>query len=135
VPTLPVSYSGQNVKTVPVLHHRARILRRNQTDAEAKLWACLRARRFSDFRFRRQFPIANFIADFACPRAKLVIELDGGQHLKQAAKDAWRTRLIEVRGYRVIRFWDHEVLIEIDAVLERIYEELRGADPTSLHHD
>jgi len=55
--------------------------------------------------------------------------------LEQAAKDTWRTKLIEVRGCRVIRFWDHEVLMEIDAVLERIYEELRGVDPVSLHHD
>jgi len=69
--------------------------------------------------------MGNFIADFACPRAQLVIELDGGLHLDQAAKDAWRTGLIERRGYRVIRFWDSEVLTDIDGVLQRIDEALR----------
>ena len=69
--------------------------------------------------------MGNFIADFACTRAQLVIELDGGQHLDQAAKDAWRTELIEQRGYRVIRFWDPEVLTDIDGVLQRIDEALR----------
>jgi very-short-patch-repair endonuclease len=113
------------VKELSLQHHRARRLRRDQTEAKAKLWARLRARRFSEFRFRRQIPIGNFIADFACPRARLVIELDGGQHREQAAKDAWRTRLIEQRGYRVIRFWDAEVLMDIDVVLEKIDEALR----------
>jgi very-short-patch-repair endonuclease len=114
------------VKAISLQHHRARQLRRDQTDAEKKLWERLRARRFGGFRFRRQFPIGNFIADFACPHARLVVELDGGQHLEQAAKDAWRTRLIEQRGYRVIRFWDAEVLTGIDGVLERIERVLRA---------
>jgi very-short-patch-repair endonuclease len=113
------------VKAISLTHHRARRLRRNQTDAEAKLWARLRANRFCDFRFRRQFPIGNFIADFACPRARLAIELDGGHHLDQATKDAWRTKLIEHRGYKVIRFWDAEVLTDIDLVLERIDQALQ----------
>jgi len=113
------------VKTVFLPHHRARRLRRDQTDAEKKLWAHLRAGRLGEFRFRRQFPIGNFITDFACPRARLVIELDGGQHLDQASKDAWRTSLIEQRGYNVIRFWDPEVLTDIDGVLQRIDEALR----------
>ncbi len=114
------------MNAVSLPHHRARRLRRKQTDAETKLWARLRSRRFSDFRFRRQFPIGNFIADFACPRSRLVIELDGGQHLDLAAKDAWRTKLIEQRRYTVIRFWDAEVLTNIDGVLERIAEALAG---------
>jgi very-short-patch-repair endonuclease len=113
------------VKSLSLLHHRARRLRRDRTDTEKKLWARLRARRFADFRFRRQFPIGNFIADFACPRARLVIELDGGQHIDSVAKDAWRTKLIEQRGYRVIRFWDAEVLADIDGVLERIEQALQ----------
>jgi very-short-patch-repair endonuclease len=113
------------VKPLSLPHYRARRLRRDQTDAEKKLWTRLRARRFGEFRFRRQFPIGNFIADFACPRARLVIELDGGQHMDGAAKDAWRTKLIEQRGYRVIRFWDAEVLTDIDCVLERIEQALK----------
>ncbi len=86
----------------------------------------LRARRFEDCRFRRQFPIGNFIADFVCPNARLVIELDGGQHIDTVAKDAWRTRMIEQRGHRVIRFWDAEVLTDIDGVLDRIEQALQA---------
>jgi very-short-patch-repair endonuclease len=122
---LQVIRTTQNVKAQSLSHHRARRLRRDQTEAEKKLWARLRARRFADFHFRRQFPIGNFIADFACPRARLAIELDGGQHLDQASKDAWRTKLIEQRGYRVIRFWDAEVFTDIDGVLERIEHALQ----------
>ena len=113
------------MKSLSLSHHRARRLRRDQTDTEKKLWARLRARRFADFRFRRQFPIGSFIADFACARARLVIELDGGQHIDSVAKDAWRTKLIEQRGYQVIRFWDAEVLADIDGVLERIEQALQ----------
>jgi|SRR5271155_5865171 very-short-patch-repair endonuclease len=108
------------MKSISLPHHRARQLRRDQTDAEKKLWSRLRANRFSQFHFRRQFPIGNFIADFACPQSGLVIELDGGQHLEQAGKDAWRTELIEQRGFTVMRFWDSEVLMDIDGVMERI---------------
>jgi very-short-patch-repair endonuclease len=122
---LRVIQATQNVKAQSLSHHRARRLRRDQTGAEKKLWTRLRARRFEAFRFRRQFPIGNFIADFACPRARLVIELDGGQHIDTVAKDAWRTRLIEQRGYRVIRFWDAEVLTDIEVVLDRIAQALR----------
>ena len=122
---LRVTHATQTVNGISLTHHRARRLRRDQTNAEKKLWARLRAGRFSELRFRRQFPIGNFIADLACPSARLVIELDGAQHLDQAAKDAWRTRLIEQRGYRVIRFWDSEVLLDIDVVLEKIGEALR----------
>jgi very-short-patch-repair endonuclease len=114
----------RTIKPVPLPHHRARLLRHDQTDAEKKLWGRLRAKRFGQFHFRRQFPIGNFIADFACPKSKLVIELDGGQHLDQKAKDDWRTRLIEQRGFRVLRFWDSDVLTDIDGVLERIMEAL-----------
>ncbi|MGC2443074.1 endonuclease domain-containing protein [Candidatus Binatus sp.] len=114
----------RSTKTVALPHHRARRLRRDQTDAEKKLWGRLRAKRLADFHFRRQFPIGNFIADFACPKSKLVIELDGGQHLDQKAKDDWRTKLIEQRGFRVLRFWDSEVLTGIDGVLEGIMKAL-----------
>ena len=117
------------VRAVTLTHHRARQLRRDQTDAEKKLWGRLRANRLEQFHFRRQFAIGNFIADFACPGAGLAIELDGGYHLDQAAKDSWRTQLIEQRGFRVLRFWDSEVLIDIDCVIERITEALRETSP------
>jgi very-short-patch-repair endonuclease len=113
------------LKTISVTHHCGRQLRNNQTDPEKKLWARLRSGRFSDLRFRRQFPIGNFIADFACPKARLVIELDGAQHLDRTAQDTWRTELIEQRGYKVIRFWDSEILTDLAGVLERIEHALR----------
>jgi very-short-patch-repair endonuclease len=101
-------------------HDRGRHLRREQTDAEAKLWSRLRRGQLQGLQFRRQFPIGNFIADFCCPLRRLVIELDGGQHLERAGYDTWRTRLISERGYRVIRFWDHEVLLNTDEVINAI---------------
>ncbi len=119
----------RNTRSVTLPHHRARQLRRDQTDAEKKLWARLRAKRLNGFHFRRQFAIGNFIADFACPEARLVVELDGGHHLDQAAKDNWRTNLIAQHGFRVIRFWDHDVLAGIDDVIERIAAVLRETSP------
>jgi len=117
------------VRAVALPCHRARRLRRDQTDAEKKLWGRLRSKRLVEFKFRRQFPIGNFIADIACPQSKLAIELDGGQHLDQAARDEWRTKLIEQRGFRVIRFWDSEVLTNVDGVVEAIEAALRGTSP------
>ena len=102
------------------MKHIAQDLRRNQTDAERLLWARLRDRRFHGFKFRRQTALGPYIVDFACLEPKLVIEVDGGQHAEQAPKDAARTGYLEALGYRVIRFWNDEVLRELDAVLEEI---------------
>jgi len=117
------------VRAVTLTHHRARRLRRDQTDAEKKLWSQLRAKRLDQFRFRRQFAIGNFIADFACPEAGLVIELDGGHHLEQEEKDDWRTKIIEQHGLRVIRFWDSDVLTGIVDIIEKVLEALRETSP------
>jgi very-short-patch-repair endonuclease len=100
--------------------HIARDLRRNQTDAERLLWARLRARRLCGLKFRRQEVLGTYVVDFACLEPKLVIEVDGGQHAEQAPKDAARTGYLEALGYRVIRFWNDEVLRDPDAVLEEI---------------
>ena len=100
----------------------ARKLRRASTDAENRLWHHLRGRRFEDAKFVRQFPIGPHVADFACRSAKLAIELDGGQH--SAEKDAPRTHIIESFGYRVIRFWNNDVLENTEGVLEIIRREL-----------
>jgi very-short-patch-repair endonuclease len=106
------------------IHDRARELRRNQTDAETKLWYELRDRRLNGFRFRRQFPIGHFIVDFCCQEQRLVIEIDGGQHAEQEKADGYRSRLLQARRYRVLRFWNTDVLLNMDGVLERILEEL-----------
>jgi len=113
-------------RAVPLSFHRARQLRHEETDAERKLWTQLRAKRFEPIKFRRQFPIGDFIVDFCCKDHKLVIELDGGQHNEPAgiAKDARRTAELERRGYRVMRFWNNEVLKNIDGVVEMIFETL-----------
>jgi very-short-patch-repair endonuclease len=98
---------------------RAKRLRREPTDAEAKLWSHLRANQLG-VKFRRQHPIGPFITDFCCPERHLVIELDGAQHLEQTAYDARRSAYLFSRGQRVLRFWDDAVLTSIDAVLEQI---------------
>ena len=103
---------------------RAKGLRKSSTDAELRLWRLLRNRHLAQFKFRRQHPIGEYIADFVCLDKQLVIELDGGQHAEQVEYDDARTRKLEVAGFRVIRFWDNDVLTRPEAVLQRIYEEL-----------
>jgi very-short-patch-repair endonuclease len=104
----------------------ARRLRRDATDAEQTLWRALRER-LPGWRFRRQHPIATRIADFACPSAKLAIELDGGQHAGQPCRDAARTEELARHGYRVIRFWNNEVLENTEGVLAAIAAALDDA--------
>src|SRR5262249_17061999 len=99
----------------------ARAMRKAPTEAEKKLWWHLRHRLpVSNMHFRRQVRMGRYIVDFASHRAKLVIEIDGGQHVEQAAADAERTRFLEAEGYRVVRFWNNDVLTNIDGVLEAI---------------
>jgi very-short-patch-repair endonuclease len=106
------------------LKHLARSLRRNQTDAEQLLWYKLRSRQAYNFKFRRQFSLPPYIADFCCEEARLIIELDGGQHAETAETDAKRTAFFERRGYKVLRFWNNDVLTNIDGVLEVVAQEL-----------
>jgi very-short-patch-repair endonuclease len=103
-------------------------LRLNPTDAELRLWKYLRAHRLAGVHFRRQHIIGNFIVDFCAPRQKLVIEVDGGQHLNQVEYDQARTAFFELNGYRVLRFWDNEVLNQTDQVLAMIWEALKKPD-------
>jgi very-short-patch-repair endonuclease len=103
----------------------ARAMRKAPTEAEKKLWWHLRHRLpVSNTHFRRQVRIGRYIVDFASHRTKLVIEIDGGQHAEQAAADATRTKFLEAEGYRVVRFWNNEVLTNIDGVLETIQSSL-----------
>ena len=112
---------------------RARELRANATDAERKLWSYLGARRVAGVRFNRQVPIGPFICDFVSRGAKLVIEVDGGQHGANAAADHSRTQLLERHGYRVLRFWNNEVLQNIEGVvntIERTLTDMPYPDPS-----
>jgi len=102
---------------------RARRLRREMTEAERLLWSRLRGRQIRGCRFRRQRPIGPHIVDFECLEKKLVVELDGSQHL-DATGDDERTGFIEKSGFTVLRFWDHQVFGEIDAVLQEIHDAL-----------
>jgi len=97
----------------------ARQLRRDATDAERRLWAVLPDRRLAGFRFRRQHPTCGFILDFACTKYRLAIEADGGQHA-DSQSDARRTRILEQHGWRVLRLWNNDILVETEAVIEAI---------------
>ena len=103
----------------------ARQLRNEATDAERRLWRQLRGRQLGGCKFRRQHPIAGYIADFVCLEAHLVIELDGGQHADAVAQDKRRTGRIVAEGFRVIRFWNDEVLLRTEDVVAEIYRCLR----------
>jgi very-short-patch-repair endonuclease len=102
----------------------ARRLRRDQTDAERVLWFRLRDRRLGGWKFRRQFPIDRFIVDFCCVEARLIVELDGGQHAVQVEADAQRTKVLEAMGYLVLRYWNNDVMGNLDGVLEDIWATL-----------
>jgi len=110
--------------TTPYNIPNARILRRNQTDAEEKLWHALRMKQIEGIKFRRQHPIGSYIVDFCAPGKKLIIEVDGSQHQEQQEKEQTRTDFLEHAGYRILRFWNNEVLDDIEAVLETILSEL-----------
>lgn len=94
------------------------------------LWRFLRGRQLDGFRFRRQVPIAGFIADFACPEAGLVIEIDGGQHAEQADYDQSRSEVLREHGYRIVRYWNNDVLTRTDDVLADIQRRLTKQEPT-----
>lgn len=100
-------------------YRRARQLRKNLTPEETKLWKALRGNRLG-IRFRRQHAIGPYVVDFCCIKRHLVIELDGSQHLEQQAYDAERTAYLEYLGYRVLRFWNNEVMKDIEGVLRAI---------------
>jgi very-short-patch-repair endonuclease len=112
------------------LRDRARQLRRNQTEAEARLWNALRDRRLGGWKWRRQVTVGPYILDFLCPEGGLVVELDGGQHADQVAYDERRTRYLESRGLRVIRFWNGAVRPDCDGVCLSILAELGGEHPS-----
>lgn len=114
------------------MKEKARTLRRNQTDAERLLWHHLRGRRLAAYKFRRQHPIGPFIADFICIKHRLVVEIDGGQHSLNVHEDNRRTLYIESKGYKVLRFWNDQVLTNIQVVLEAILKSTEDETPSPL---
>jgi very-short-patch-repair endonuclease len=102
------------------------------TDAEKALWRVLRSRQVSDLKFRRQHPFGDYILDFVCLENKLIIEVDGGQHGERAKEDEIRTQNLLTAGFRVLRFWNNEVLQEIEAVKERIWRAVEEQEPYPL---
>ncbi len=104
----------------------AKTMRSNLTEAELKLWLLLKAKKFYGYKFKRQVLIGNYIVDFLCPEAHLIVEVDGGQHNTDLniELDAQRTFYLEKEGFRVLRFWNNEVLENIEGVCQRLREVL-----------
>ena len=105
---------------------KARELRNNMTKQERALWACLRKRAIGNLKFRRQYPIENYIVDFVCNEKKIIIEIDGGQHndCRNIEYDKKRTTFLESKGYKVLRFWNSDVDNNIQGVYETILKNL-----------
>ncbi|MDR7150763.1 adenine-specific DNA-methyltransferase [Hydrogenophaga palleronii] len=128
--TYPLSRVRERVGVRAGAKVKARELRGQMTDAESLLWQHFKGRRFQGFKFRRQRALGPYILDFVCLEVGLVIEIDGGQHAEQQDYDQARTALIESQGLTVIRFWNHEVMNETPAVLEKIWQTLQTLTPT-----
>ena len=112
---------GRIKPPLPTLkRQQARNLRQASTDAEKELWFHLRAGRLRGLKFRRQHPVPPYIVDFYCEAGKLVVELDGSQHNEETDRE--RTRFLDSQGLKVLRYWDHEVLLQMEAVLEAIVD-------------
>ncbi|HEU5250896.1 MAG TPA: endonuclease domain-containing protein [Thermoanaerobaculia bacterium] len=140
VVTAEENYSSESgMRRKPPLYRddltRARNSRRVPTDVEQKLWFRLRNRRLAGAKFRRQSPVGPYVVDFLCVDANLVVELDGGGHAedKEITRDLQRSRELEKLGLRVLRFWNSDVLENLDAVLTTIAEAVESPHPTLSH--
>ena len=107
-------------RTRPEIFARAKALHRNMTIAEVRLWMRLKSHQVKGVHFRCQHAIGNYIVDFCAPRKKLIIELDGSQHLEQTEYEKNRTKFLKSKGYRISRFWDNDVMNNIEGVLKAI---------------
>ena len=116
-------------RIAPYLQISAKRLRSNQTDAEQKIWIRLRSRQINGLKFRRQYVKGPYIVDFCCLEEKIVVEIDGGQHAEQAENDQRRTKYLSKRGYRVLRYWSHDVLNSTDVVLQHIIDTIERLHP------
>jgi very-short-patch-repair endonuclease len=119
-----------HLHATPKARGQALRLRRNLTEAEKLLWSKLRRNQLSGHYFRRQMPVGHFVADFGCAKAMLIVEVDGGQHADNP-RDLRRTEWLEHQGYRVLRFWNNEVLGNLAGVIEVILAALESAQPPS----
>jgi very-short-patch-repair endonuclease len=115
-------------RTTPKTFGHAKQLHRNMTPAEVKLWARLRAHRLNGIHFRNQHAIGRYVVDFCAPRKKLIIEMDGSQHLEQEQYDEERTEYLETQRYKVIRFWNNDVINNIESVILSIQQALEESD-------
>ncbi len=108
------------------INEKARMLRKNMTTQERILWQFLRKKSINGLKFRRQYPIGNYIVDFICNEKKLIIEVDGGQHNKDKniIYDEERTKYLETKGYKVIRFWNYDIDNNIEGVYQKILKHL-----------
>jgi very-short-patch-repair endonuclease len=119
---------GQTNKVI-LRNKLQRNLRHKMTDAELRIWRHLRGRQMHVFKFRRQHPFEGYILDFVCMEQMVVIEIDGGLHAINAVADGARTKALEVAGFRVLRFWNNQVLGEMDAVKAAIWNALSDPSP------
>ncbi len=113
--------------TPQLLRQRAKAMRSAPTDAEQKLWTILRAKRLADYKFKRQVPIDHYIADFVCLRRRVVVEADGGQH--GASLDATRDAYLRSQGFRILRFWNNDILTNEEGVSRQIFDALESPLP------
>jgi very-short-patch-repair endonuclease len=113
---------------------KARRLRSNQTDVERLIWSRIRDRQLSGLKFRRQVPIGRYVVDFVCKEAALIVELDDGQHSSITKYDADRTRWLEQHGWRVLRFWNNDVIENLSGLLEVILATVK-VTPSNPHPD
>ena len=111
---------------------RARALRNNLTDTERCLWSRLKRKQIHGRKFRRQFPVGPYIVDFVCLEARLIIEVDGGQHAEQKQGDEIRDQWLSSQNFHVLRFWNNEVLSQTDAVMDTIVQALNNTPTPSL---
>lgn len=108
-----------------MLHHQyARQLRLSPSEAQKVLWYQLRQKQLNGCKFRREHPMGPYIVDFICLSNKLIIEVDGGQHVQQASYDSRRTQWLESQGFKVLRFWNNDVLANTEAVIEIVLKHL-----------
>lgn len=122
------------IRNDPLLKQRRRELRRNQTEAEKTFWIHVRNKRFYGIKFFRQYSVGPYIVDFYCPKLKLAIELDGGQHAEDdnLEYDADRSAYLKAQGIDVMRFWNNEVLLDIEGVLAQVAQKITPPVPSYI---